>query len=298
MMEPTAAHRDTDGEAKGTLYVVATPIGNLRDITLRAIDVLRSVSVVAAEDTRVTAKLLNHHGIAAKLVAVHGHNERRAANRVLALLAAGHPVALVTDAGTPAVSDPGAKLVAAVRAAGYVVTPVPGANAAIAALSAAGLSEPHFLFYGFLPQRAADRRRALDALRGVPFAIVFYEAPHRVVDSVADMQAALGGARRVVVARELTKMHETMHECALAEAPAWLAADANRRRGEFVLIVEGAAVSDDAATDEAARVLSILLGALPLRQAVALAAEISGGRRNELYAMALKLRNQRPETRD
>lgn len=296
MMEPTVAHRDTGGEAKGTLYVVATPIGNLRDITLRAIEVLKAVSFVAAEDTRVTAKLLNHYGIAAKLIAVHGHNERRATARVLALLAAGHPVALVTDAGTPAVSDPGAHVVAAARAAGHAVTPVPGANAAVAALSAAGLSEPHFLFYGFLPQRAADRRRSLDALRMLPYAIVFYEAPHRVADSVADLAAAFGGARRIVIARELTKVHEAMHECALADAPAWLGVDANRRRGEFVLIVRGSVVPAAAPADEHGRVLGILLDAMPLKQAVALAAEISGGRRNDLYAMALRLRDLRPET--
>jgi 16S rRNA (cytidine1402-2'-O)-methyltransferase len=201
----------------------------------------------------------------------------------------------VTDAGTPAVSDPGAHLVAAVRAAGHPVSPVPGPNAAIAALSAAGLSEPHFLFYGFLPQRATDRRRALDALRTLPYAVVFYEAPHRVAESIADMRAAFGGARRIVVARELTKIHETMHECALADVSAWLEADANRRRGEFVLVVRGAEAPTTDAADEHRRVLEILLAALPLRQAVALAAEIAGGRRNELYALALELRDRRLE---
>lgn len=288
MMEPTAAHRVTDRESKGTLYVVATPIGNLRDATLRAIEVLKSVAVIAAEDTRVTAKLLHHYGIAARLVAVHAHNEKRVAGRLLECLAGGQSVALVSDAGTPAISDPGAYVVGAARAAGYRVSPVPGASAAIAALSVAGFASPHFLFYGFLPQRRAERRRALEQLRALPYTLVFYEAPHRVGESLAGMCEVLGAARRVVIARELTKLFETVHECTLADAAGWLAEDADRCRGEFVLIVEGAA---EASVDHAEieRVLSLLLDALPLRQAVELAAKLSNGRRNELYAMALKL---------
>lgn len=296
MMEPIAAHRDPDQPAKTALYVVATPIGNLRDITLRAIDVLRSVPVVAAEDTRVTAKLLNHYGISARLIAVHGHNERRAVARILALLAAGSSVALVTDAGTPAVSDPGAHLTAAARAAGHAVIPIPGASAAIAALSAAGLPEPRFLFCGFLPQRAAERRRVLDELRTAPYALVFYEAPHRIADSMTDMAAAFGGARRVVIARELTKLHETILECALADAPGWLNEDPNHRRGEFVVIVAGAEASASDVPEESRRVLKILLAVLPLRQAVGLAAEIAGGGRKDLYALALKLKGGRSGT--
>ena len=289
-MEHAAAHRNTDGERKGTLYVVATPIGNLRDISLRALDVLKSVAVIAAEDTRVTAKLLNRFGIAAKLTALHEHNEKRAAPQLLALLGQGKSVALVSDAGTPAVSDPGAHLVAAARAAGHAVTPVPGANAAVAALSVAGLIGPQFLFYGFLPRRASERRRELARLAAHPFAMVFFEAPHRIASSLSDMQVAFGAARRVVIARELTKLFETIRACSLAEAVDWLDRDENQRQGEFVLIVEGAtpsAVSDD----EAQHALSILLAELPLKQAVALAAKITGGRKNELYELALKLKS-------
>ncbi|OGA37351.1 MAG: 16S rRNA (cytidine(1402)-2'-O)-methyltransferase [Betaproteobacteria bacterium RIFCSPLOWO2_12_FULL_62_13] len=288
-MEHAPAHRNTDGEPKGTLYVVATPIGNLRDISPRALDVLKSVAVIAAEDTRVTSKLLGHYGITAKLTALHEHNEKRATQRLVALLAEGRSVALVSDAGTPAISDPGAHLVGAARAAGCIVTPVPGANAAVAALSAAGLATPHFLFYGFLPQRAAERRRELARLAVHRFAMVFYEAPHRVADCIADMSAAFGAIRRIVIARELTKLFETIHVCALGEALDWIESDDNRRKGEFVLIVEGAAqrVEDASA---AQRVLEILLAELPLKQAVALVTRITGAKRNELYALALQLK--------
>lgn len=290
-MEHAAAHRNTDGEPKPTLYVVATPIGNLRDISLRALEVLKNVAVIAAEDTRVTAKLLNHYGITAKLVALHEHNEKRATPQLLALLAQGKSMALVSDAGTPAISDPGAQLVAAVRGAGYAVTPVPGANAAVAAFSAAGLAAPHFLFYGFLPQRAAERRRELARLALYPFALVFFEAPHRISASLADMRGTLGAPRRVVIARELTKLFESIHACTLAEAADWLGRDANRRKGEFVLIIEGAAPSI-AGGDESRRVLETLLAELPLKQAVSLATRIAGGRKNELYELALKLKGK------
>ncbi|HXF67159.1 MAG TPA: 16S rRNA (cytidine(1402)-2'-O)-methyltransferase [Burkholderiales bacterium] len=270
---------------------MATPIGNLRDISLRALDVLGSVDAVAAEDTRVTARLLAHYGVSRRLIAVHEHNERRAAREVLALLAAGRSVALVCDAGTPAVSDPGALLVAQARAAGHAVVPVPGANAALAALSVSGLPAPHFLFYGFLPARGAARRRELERLAALPCPIVFYEAPHRILECAADLAAVLGAARRVAIARELTKRFETVHLCALGEACEWLRADAHRVRGEFVLIVEGAAEAP-ARGAEAGRVLEALLAALPLKQAVALAARITGARRNELYRLALSLKKR------
>jgi 16S rRNA (cytidine1402-2'-O)-methyltransferase len=200
-------------------------------------------------------------------------------------------VALTCDAGTPAISDPGALLVAAARAAGFRVTPVPGPNAAIAALSVCGFGAPHHLFYGFLPARAASRRRELSALAHLPFTLVFYEAPHRVEECVFDLRAALGEARRIVIARELTKLFESVHACTLAEAGAWLAGDADRRKGEFVLIVEGAAATM-AADDAGKRVLEALLGELPLRQAVNLAARITGERKNELYRLALAMRKQ------
>lgn len=259
------------------------------DITLRALHVLAHVAAVAAEDTRNTRHLLSHHHIAGpRLLAVHKHNERAAAEKVLSELGQGHAVALVTDAGTPAISDPGALVVQAVREAGYAVVPVPGANAAVAALSASGLDGPHFLFYGFLDAKPAARRRELQALASVPHTLVFYEAPHRIIECVSDMQAALAGQRQIVIARELTKLFETIHTCALQEAVDWLRADANRQRGEFVLLVSGAEPQADGSDAEAERVLAILIEELPLKQAVQLAARISGASRNRLYEHALE----------
>jgi 16S rRNA (cytidine1402-2'-O)-methyltransferase len=279
-------HREA-GEGRGRLYVVATPIGNLADITLRALDVLRNADVVCAEDTRTTGKLLRHHGIDARLKAVHAHNEARAAGEITALLAAGRDVALVTDAGTPGISDPGALIVAAVRDAGFEVVPIPGASALAAALSVSGLHGP-FAFIAFLPARAAARRSALAHWRDFPHALVFYEAPHRIVDCVADLAQVLGESRRIVIGRELTKLYESVHECALGEARAWLEADADRQRGEFVLIVSGAAPRDEAVSAEARRVLAALLAEMPVKSAVRLAAEITGAPRNALYAIALE----------
>jgi 16S rRNA (cytidine1402-2'-O)-methyltransferase len=276
----------------GTLYVVATPIGNLGDVTLRALEVLRSVDVIAAEDTRVTSKLLNRHGIAGRLIAVHEHNERRAAETVTGLLAGGKSVALVSDAGTPGIADPGARVVAAARMAGHVVVPVPGANAAAAALSASGFEAGRFLFCGFLPSRAAERRRVLGELAGEQALMVFYEAPHRIEDCIADLSAVFGGTREVLIARELTKLHETLHRCRLDAAGEWLQGDDNRRRGEFVLVVEGAPEAVREASAGAEDVLKILLGELPLKQAVALAVKLTGGNRNELYGLALKLKGE------
>ncbi len=271
-----------DAAFPGTLYVVATPIGNLGDVTLRALEVLRSVDVIAAEDTRVTSRLLNRHGVAGRLIAVHEHNERRAAETVAGLLAGGKSVALVSDAGTPGIADPGARVVAAARAAGHAVVPVPGANAAAAALSASGFEASRFLFCGFLPSRAAERRRVLGELAGERALLVFYEAPHRIEDCIADLCAVFGGAREVLIARELTKLHETLHRCRLEAAGEWLQGDDHRRRGEFVLVVEGAPEAVQEASAGAEDVLKILLGELPLKQAVALAVKLTGGNRNEL----------------
>lgn len=285
-------HQENHPAGKNTLYVVATPIGNLQDITLRALEILRGVDVVAAEDTRNTARLLNHFAIGAKLMALHEHNEYQAAARLVELLQSGKSVALVSDAGTPAVSDPGAHLVARVREAGLRVVPIPGANAAISAFSAAGITAPHFLFYGFLPHSASERKRELAALAGLPHTLVFYESPHRILACMADLREVLGGGRTVTVARELTKVFETIHTCSLEAAPGWLEADPNQQKGEFVLLVSGAeAAQAEEVGEEARRTLQILLAEMPLKQAVKLAAEISGEKRNALYELALRLKN-------
>jgi 16S rRNA (cytidine1402-2'-O)-methyltransferase len=282
------------GEAgRGRLYVVATPIGNLGDVTQRALATLRAVHMVFAEDTRHTRGLLAHHGIAAKLAALHEHNEREASRELVRHLEEGRDVALVTDAGTPAISDPGAHAVAAARTAGFDVVPVPGPNAAIAALSVAGVPGP-FAFAGFLPSKPSARRKALQWWRDFPHTLVLYEAPHRILECVDDLARVLGPDRAVVLARELTKAFETVHACALGEARAWLEADPDRTRGEFVVIVSGAAVPDEPRTADGERVLRLLVDAVPVKTAVQLAAAITGGSRNELYAQALALKKAAP----
>jgi 16S rRNA (cytidine1402-2'-O)-methyltransferase len=272
---------------KNALSIVATPIGNLGDITLRALDTLRAADVVACEDTRHARRLLDHHGIRGQLLALHEHNEQLAAEKLVALLAAGKQVALISDAGTPAVSDPGARAVAAVRQAGFRVTPVPGPNAAIAALSAAGLDGP-FHFSGFLPAKVGARRTALEALKSIPATLVFYEAPHRIEETVADLAALLEPTREIVIARELTKLFEQIERMPLAAAPAWLAADENHRRGEFVLLVSAPPPNVEGGLDaESERVLKLLRAELPVKQAARLAAAITGQPKNALYDRAL-----------
>jgi 16S rRNA (cytidine1402-2'-O)-methyltransferase len=273
------------------LYVVATPIGNLSDITLRALEVLGAADTVAAEDTRNTRHLLQHHGISdARLLALHQHNERGAAEKVIAMLQQGQNVALVTDAGTPAVSDPGAVLVETVRAAGFRVIPIPGASAAVAALSASGLCTPHFLFYGFLPNKLAARRAVLLDLIEHPYTLVFYEAPHRILECAEDLQVVFGDERQIVFAREITKLFESIHRCKLGDALAWLNSDPNNLRGEFVLLVSGAPAQKEGLGIETERTLATLLEELPLKQAVQLAVKITGGNKNELYQRALELK--------
>lgn len=275
------------------LYVVATPIGNMRDISLRALDILSSAETIAAEDTRNSAHLLTTHGITARrLLALHQHNERGAAAKVISLLAEGQSVALITDAGTPAVSDPGALVVEEVRAAGYRVIPIPGANAAIAALSAAGLATPHFLFYGFLPNKSAARCKELQTLIEHPYTLVFYEAPHRILECVADLHSVFGDEREIVLAREVTKLFENIHRCKLGEAMAWLHSDPNNQRGEFVVLVSAAPARAAGLAAEIEHVLEILLAGLPLKQAVQLAVQITGAGKNELYQRALVLKKQ------
>lgn len=274
---------------ENALYVVATPIGNLADMTLRAIEVLRAVDLIACEDTRHARTLLDHHGIQAQTFPLHEHNEAAATVRLVEALRAGRRVALITDAGTPGISDPGARACAAVRAAGFGVVPLPGPNAAIAALSAAGLPDARFLFCGFLPPKAVARRKEIEALRAVPASLVFYEAPHRIAEMVADLAATLEADRTLVIARELTKLFEQIAVMPLADGPSWLAADENRRRGEFVVAVSGAPAT--AGVDgESERILKLLLAELPVRQAAKLAAEITGSAKNALYERALELK--------
>jgi 16S rRNA (cytidine1402-2'-O)-methyltransferase len=280
------------------LYVLATPIGNAADISLRALQVLALADAVACEDTRNTAHLLTRYGLQRPLIAAHQHNEREVADKLIARLQAGERIALVSDAGTPAVSDPGARIVDAVRAAGLRVVPVPGASAVIAALSAAGLVNDRFHFHGFLPAKARQRDTALAQLKPLAATLVFYEAPHRIVDTVAALATLFEPTRQLVLARELTKLFEEIHRCPLADAAAWLAADANRQRGEFVLVLHAlpeAAGAAEVLPEAAERLLEALLEARPLKQAVALAAEAGVAPRNLLYRRALELRDAVPE---
>ena len=275
----------------GTLYVVATPIGNLGDMTLRGLETLKTVDAIAAEDTRHTSGLLSHFGISKKLIAVHEHNEHQSAEKLLSQLQAGENIALVTDAGTPGISDPGAVVVDLVRKAGVKVVPIPGASAVIAALSASGITQNGFHFHGFLPASAAARRKVLESLKSQTVTLIFYEAPHRIVECVEDIANVLGVERRLTFARELTKTFETFYTCAAGEASAWLQADSNQQRGEFVLLVEAAIVNDaEELSEDAVKVLKLLLAELPLKQAVKLATEITKEKKNDLYEFALKLK--------
>lgn len=275
----------------GTLYVVATPIGNLGDMTIRGLETLKTVDAIAAEDTRHTSGLLSHFGISKKLIAVHEHNEHQSAEKLLTQLQAGENIALVTDAGTPGISDPGAVVVDLVRKAGVKVVPIPGASAVIAALSASGITQNGFHFYGFLPASGAARRKVLESLKSQTVTLVFYEAPHRIVECVEDIANVLGAERRLTFARELTKTFETFYTCPADLASAWLQADTNQQRGEFVLLVEAAAVKEaEEIPEETVRVLKLLLADLPLKQAVALATEITHEKKNALYELALKIK--------
>jgi 16S rRNA (cytidine1402-2'-O)-methyltransferase len=278
--------------SQGTLFVVATPIGNLADASPRALEALASADLVACEDTRTSRTLLARHDIAARTVALHAHNERAAAARLLDALQQGKNVALVSDAGTPAVSDPGAVLVAAAHAAGVRVVPLPGPSAAMAAYSAAGFVADRFLFVGFLPAARAARRKALAALEA-PCPVILYEAPHRVVQSVEDLAERYGGAREIVIARELTKKFEEIVRLPLAAAAGWLTAAPHRQQGEFVLVLGPATAQPGPDEVEATRVLSVLLAALPASEAAKLAARITGAPRKALYEQALRLAGRR-----
>ncbi|UAW98992.1 16S rRNA (cytidine(1402)-2'-O)-methyltransferase [Halopseudomonas nanhaiensis] len=273
----------------GTLHIIATPIGNLQDISSRALDVLRSVSLIAAEDTRHSARLLQHFGIQTPTTACHDHNERDKSERLVQRMLAGESMALISDAGTPLVSDPGYHLVRQARAAGVRVSPVPGACALIAALSAAGLPSDRFAFEGFLPAKAHARRLRLEGLASESRTWMLYEAPHRLLECLEDMLDVLGGDRQVVLARELTKTFETIKGAPLAELVEWVRGDSDQQRGECVLVVEGASQRDEEALNpEVERVLDILLEELPVKQAAALAARITGEKKNRLYQLALE----------
>jgi 16S rRNA (cytidine1402-2'-O)-methyltransferase len=273
----------------GILHVVATPIGNLADASPRALEALRAADVIACEDTRVTRTLLARNGIERPLVALHAHNEPEAADKLVQTLLAGKSVALVSDAGTPAVSDPGAHLVARAHAAGVRVTPVPGPSALAAAYSASGFGEGRFFFAGFLPPAGAARRRALAAL-DAPWPIVLYEAPHRIERTLQDLAATLGKEREVVIARELTKKFEEVARLALADAPAWVQAAPHREQGEFVLVLAAGPEKESRAPLDADGVLEALLEALGPGEAARIAARITGAPKNELYRKALARR--------
>lgn len=269
--------------------MVATPIGNLRDITLRALDLLASVDRIAAEDTRHTRVLLEAHGLAARMTALHRHNEVAAADRVVQWLREGASVALVTDAGTPGVSDPGTRVVRAAREAGFAVVPVPGASAVITALSASGIESDGFRFEGFLPAKGEARRARIRDLADCTQAVVLYEAPHRIRETLQDLQSLLGPDRGLTVCRELTKRFESIADLRAGGAVEWLDGDPNRSRGEFVLLVHPARRSGAGAElAEGLRILGPLLEELPASQAARLAAKISGARRGDLYDAALR----------
>lgn len=269
----------------GTLFVVATPIGNLGDISPRALDTLRSVAGICAEDTRRSGQLLSHFGISTPLLALHEHNEDAIAARIVVRLQGGESLALVSDAGTPLVSDPGFRLVQAARAAGVKVSPVPGASALIAALSVAGLPSDRFAFEGFLPAKPNARRERMQALAAETRTLIFYESSHRIEDTLADMVQAFGGQRRAVLARELTKLFETVLDGTLAQLQARVEVDADQRKGEFVLLVHGAEDDADARIIEGRRLYARLSQHLPPSTAAKLAAELSGAPRKALYGM-------------
>ena len=273
----------------GSLYVVATPIGNLDDMSVRALKVLREVTLIAAEDTRHSSRLMQHFGISTPLAACHEHNERDEGSRFITRLLAGDDVALISDAGTPLISDPGYHLVRQARAAGIPVVPVPGACALIAALSAAGLPSDRFIFEGSLPAKAVGRTARLEQVKEEPRTLIFYEAPHRILECLQDMEQVFGADRPALLAREITKTFETLKGLPLGELRAFVEADSNQQRGECVVLVAGwtPPEDEDVIGAEARRILDLLLEEMPLKRAAALAAEITGVRKNLLYQVAL-----------
>lgn len=274
---------------KGILYVVATPIGNLGDMSVRAVETLSDVDIIAAEDTRHSLPLLRHFGITTPCIAYHDHNERQLSPELIQRLLRGESIALISDAGTPLISDPGYHLVCQARQAECQVVPIPGPNALTSALSVAGLPTHRFIFEGFLPAKAPTRRQRLEALCSETATLVFYESTHRILESLQDMTEIFGADRQAVIAREMTKMHETIHGAALAELYQWVSGQKEQQKGEIVIIVHGAeppAVDENIAEYE--RILTILLQEMPLKQAVSVATKITGAKRNLLYDLAVK----------
>lgn len=269
------------------LYIVATPIGNLSDISERAVQTLRDADLIAVEDTRHSAKLLQHIGVATPMMALHEHNEDKKVEQLVARLAAGENIALISDAGTPLISDPGYQLVKAAMAADIKVSPVPGSSALIAALSASGLASDSFIFEGFLPNKSASRLKKLETIVDESRTLIFYEAPHRIVACLQDMQKVFGAERKAVVARELTKTFETIKNDSLENLLSWIEADTNQQRGEFVVLVQGKEKDTTAVDKDAEFILDTLLQELPLKQASQLAAKITGIKKNTLYQMGL-----------
>ena len=272
------------------LYIVPTPIGNLSDITLRAIEVLKSVDCIAAEDTRHSGILLQHLQVKVPMLALHDHNEQQRAGVLIQRIQQGQSIALISDAGTPLISDPGYHLVKACRDAGVKVVPLPGPCAAITALSAAGLPTDRFVFEGFLPAKEKGKEDRLQALADETRTMVFYESPRRVMDTLTAMYQVFG-ERQIVIARELTKTFETLHSLPLSEMLVWLQEDDNRTRGEFVLMLAGKADNSDELPAEVLRTLTLLMADLPLKKAAALTAEIYGVKKNALYAWGLEKQN-------
>lgn len=274
-----------------TLYIVATPIGNLEDITLRAINTLKQVDLIAAEDTRHSGLLLQHLAIKAKLFALHDHNEQEKSQLLIEKLKSGLSIALISDAGTPLINDPGYHLVKACRENNINVVPIPGACAAIAALSASGLPSDKFSYEGFLPAKTKARQDYLTTLLDEPRTMIFYESTHRLLDTLQDMQTIWGSDKQIVLAKELTKTWETIVNFSILDLINWLQEDSNRQKGEFVLIVEGNNKTADAIDLKAINTLKLLLKELPLKKAAAITAEIYGLKKNQLYQLGLTFEN-------
>lgn len=292
---PSVSETDANSSASGVLYIVATPIGNLDDLSTRAVRVLSQADVVAAEDTRHSGRLLQYLGLSKRLIALHDHNERNRAEGLLRELEGGRSVALISDAGTPLISDPGYVLVREARNRGLKVSPIPGPCALVTALSAAGLPTDRFLFVGFLPAKRAGRRAALGRLAREPATLVFYESPHRILDAVADIASVLGEERQIVLGRELTKTFETFYSGTVDQVLEALSADPHGSKGEFVVMIHGAEAEleeDGEAALDVDRLIKLLLAELPVKKVAKLAAELSGRPKNELYQRALELKQE------